>query len=50
MEEEESFALEGLQVPDLIEYDSVIDSDSDDNGDIEMKHASKKTCNDHCSK
>ena len=51
MEGEEISNLEGLEVPDLIEYDSEIDSDSDDDEESEVKHESKKsTYDDHCSK
>ena len=53
MEEEESVDLEGLEVPDLIQYDSEIDSDSDNDKDeeAEVKHEPKKyTYDDHCSK
>ena len=37
MEEEESVDSEGLEVPDLIEYNSEIDSDSDNDEDVEVK-------------
>ena len=51
MEEEESIDSEGLEVPDLIDYDSETDSDSDDEEDVEEKCELKEyTCDDHCSK
>ena len=49
--DEDSINSEGLEVPDLIEYDSEIDSDSDDDEDTKLKHVPKKyTCNNHCGR